>query len=344
MPRYLDVVNGKGPKLSFVDDRLQSAEHSLPVARIRADAFSLAMRECRTTFEKVIKTLIHLPIRFYTFRQKAFNEMMLDISSSLIEKCSNLEKEYRLLQKRIVDLEKEIARFRPDKPVLPIGPKSYFAFENKFRGSENEIKERQGLYLPFLKKVSAAVLDIGCGRGELLELLHQGGIDAYGVDSNPEMVAHCMKKNLKVECQDAFVHLGMLKDSSLGAVVALHFIEHLSKQRAVSLIKLCYDKIQPGGVFILETPNPQDFLTHISSFHLDLSHITPLHPETVRFLTQAAGFSDCQIRFLSPYPAEEMLETSEVNALPQAEKIYRNFQKLNKLLFAYRDFSVICKK
>ena len=131
----------------------------------------------------------------------------------------------------------------------------YFGFEERFRGSEKDIKERQRVYVEFFQEANQ-VLDIGCGRGEFLELLKEAGIKAKGVDLDLDMVLYCEEKRLDVVRQDAFTYLESLPDDSLGGLFAAQLVEHFEPSRISELVNLCRRKLQPGGVLIFETPNP----------------------------------------------------------------------------------------
>jgi SAM-dependent methyltransferase len=170
------------------------------------------------------------------------------------------------------------------------GEAVYVGFEDFFRGREEAIRERQRAYLPLLQGLGS-VLDIGCGRGELLELLRDSGIDAIGVDLDPAMVEHCRAKGLqRVEVGDAAEYLEGLPDGSLGAVFAAQLIEHLPYSELLRFLRNAVAKLVPGGVAILETVNPHapQALKH---FWIDPTHQHPLFPETVLALCKLTGFA-----------------------------------------------------
>ncbi len=174
----------------------------------------------------------------------------------------------------------------------------YFLFEHRFRGSRTAIKERQRIYLEYFIGLKQ-VIDLGCGRGEFLELLKENGIPAIGVDSNPDMVEFCRDKNLEVEADDIFEYLSRLPDSSLDGIFSAQVIEHLSPQRIMKLLRLCAEKLNPGGAMIAETVNT-NCSTALGNFYLDPTHIRPVPFEMLGFMLKQEGFIIKTTKFSSP--------------------------------------------
>jgi len=221
----------------------------------------------------------------------------------------------------------------------------YFGFEERFRGSEEDIKERQRVYIEIFKEAES-VLDIGCGRGEFLELLAEAGIKAKGVDLDLDMVLYCQEKGLDVVREDAFAYLESVPDASLGGLFAAQVVEHLEPIRIIELVNLCYRKLEPGGVVIFETPNPVCLTVFARSFYMDLSHIRPIHPEAMKFLCESTGFKDLQVKFSSPVePAMRIPPLSGVAADAQVTTEFnRGIERLNELLYGFQDYAVIGRK
>jgi len=218
----------------------------------------------------------------------------------------------------------------------------YGGFEERFRGTEVELKERQRGYVALFAG-RTNVLDVGCGRGEFLELLRESGIDARGVDLNLDMVLLCKDKGLDVSMADAFAHLESLPDESLGGVFAAQVIEHLHPRRVIELVRLCHRKLEPGAALVLETPNPKCLMVFADSFYKDPSHIQPIHPDTMHFLLEATGFDDVELRFLGA--VDPALRIPPLRA-PGAdlEQFNQGIERLNALLFGFQDYAVIGKK
>jgi SAM-dependent methyltransferase len=221
----------------------------------------------------------------------------------------------------------------------------YFGFEERFRGSEESIKERQRVYVEFFKDVEP-VLDIGCGRGEFLELAREAGIKANGVDLDLDMVLYCQEKELDVVREDAFAYLESIPDASLGGIFAAQVVEHLDPTRIIELVNLCHRKLQMDGVLILETPNPICLTVFARSFYMDLSHIRPIHPEAMKFLFESAGFKDLQVRFSAPVEPSMRVPPISGTAVgaQELEEFNQGIERLNELLYGFQDYAVIGKK
>ena len=223
------------------------------------------------------------------------------------------------------------------------------AFSQRFRGHVDRIKEQQRAYLEYFVDTDD-VLDIGCGRGEFLDLLKEVGISAIGVDLDQEMVQYCQEHGLDAIYGDAIGYLSSLPDSSLGGIFSAQVIEHLPPRVLISLVNLSYDKLRPGGVFLAETNNPTCLLAMSTHFTIDLTHERPIHPETIKFLMESAGFAGVMIRYTSPVPDDLRLHTLRSAELGQeatsqwVTTIDSNLEKLNNLLFGYQDYAVIGRK
>lgn len=227
---------------------------------------------------------------------------------------------------------------------------AYLAFENQHRGSREEIKERQKIYLPLFEEAigvgdrDGVVLDVGCGRGEFLELLREHGIHGQGIDIDEDMVRCCTERGLKVEKADAIEYMERLDDHCLTGVMACQVLEHFDTEQIVRFIELCYQKIRNHGKAVFETINPQSIIASATNFYLDMSHVKPLHPEALKFLAKFIGFSDTEIHYLMPYPAETIFNLIEDSSDSIATTINQNFEKLNHVLFGYENFALICRK
>lgn len=216
------------------------------------------------------------------------------------------------------------------------------AFHNRFRGSEGDVRERQRVWVDLFRG-GGDVLDVGCGRGELLELLREAGVPARGVDSDPAVVWLCERKGLPVECADAMDVLRGLDDGSLGGIFAGQVIEHLAFEDLMSLLRLCHRKLRPGGVLVAETPNPKCLSVFARSFYADPGHIRPVHPDTLRFLFEDVGFSSVELRFGAPVETElRLAPAARGEAIP--EELVRRLEGLDDLLFGDQDYAAIGRK
>lgn len=181
----------------------------------------------------------------------------------------------------------------------------YAAFDEHFRGSKEEIKERLKVYLPIVRAggigvTSTRIVDVGCGRGEWLELLSEEGLTAMGVDANRILVAQCRERGLEVVEDDLMNYLRSLPDESLGGITGFHIVEHLPIETLVKLIDETMRVLQPGGVVIFETPNPQNVLVGSCNFYFDPTHRNPLPSQVLKFLIESRGFVGVKILNLNP--------------------------------------------
>ena len=185
----------------------------------------------------------------------------------------------------------------------------YYAFEERHRGSRELIKSRLSVYLPFLvpfRKIyekPLAVIDLGCGRGEWLELMTENGFEPKGVDINDRMIEICRQKGFYVEKQDAVKALENLPSDSHVVVSAFHLVEHLPFNNVYKLVKEALRVLKPGGILILETPNPENLVVASANFYLDPSHRRPIPPLLLSFLVEHCGFFRHKILRLQESPA-----------------------------------------
>jgi O-antigen chain-terminating methyltransferase len=182
----------------------------------------------------------------------------------------------------------------------------YVAFEDKFRGTRADIKSRIEIYLPYLsalpfEKKEIEVLDVGCGRGEWLELLKEKGYSAKGIDLNAIMISLSQSFGVDTKNIDVIEHLTSLEDESLSMITGFHIIEHLPFDVLMRMYKECHRVLKKGGVIIFETPNPENLLVSAHHFYTDPTHINPLVPATTQFLVEYCGFEDTQIKRLHKY-------------------------------------------
>ena len=211
-------------------------------------------------------------------------------------------------------------------------------FEEAFRGSRDEMLDR---YRDLAERLAGEgpVLDVGCGRGEFLELLAEVGVEASGVDIDADMVKTAAGRGLQVAEDEALRHLANVDNHSLGGVVLIQVIEHFSPQEIVDFVALAADKVRPGGRVFVETVNPQSLYVFAHALYLDPTHVRPVHPAYLAFLFREAGFSRVDIEWRSPAPAEDVLEPTPADS-PDAALHNENVRRLNELLFAPQDYLI----
>jgi SAM-dependent methyltransferase len=219
----------------------------------------------------------------------------------------------------------------------------YVGFEQRFRGDFDEVRTKlQARYLDVLRD-AGPVLDIGCGRGEMLQLLADNGIDAYGIDLDANVVADAAASGLEVRRGDALAHLESVAPGSLGAIVSTQVVEHLEFGALLRLLDLAVTRLRPGGVFIAETPNPASLIVLAYSYILDPTHVRPLHPSLMSFLCEAAGYRDIQVRFFSPAEHLWLAHVDGDGSTPLVAQVNDAFDKLNAFLFGPQDYAVIAR-
>jgi SAM-dependent methyltransferase len=249
------------------------------------------------------------------------------------------------LNARLARLERAV-RARPAAPAPsgqapaqapPAGASiDYLAFESRFRPEET-VRERQQAYVEDLRSAER-VVDLGAGRGELVELLNEAGISAYAVEIEPDFIELMRDKGIEVVAQDAVEHLQGLDAGSLGGIVASHVVEHLPAAAVAELVALAGEKLAEGGTLILETPNPESLVAGSINFHRDLTHRRPIHPDTLVFLCDSAGFSSVEVRRLSPVSEDERLP------VPKDGELEEIVTQLNDLLYGYQDYAVVARR
>ena len=260
------------------------------------------------------------------------------------------------------NLKRELARLAESGPVVRVtatpgtaesAPGSfdsldshkYVGFEDKFRGSSEDIHRRVSEYLPIFEG-ARDVLDIGCGRGEFLALLRDQGISARGIDINSAMVDVCRQQGLEATDADALAYLRAQPDGSLGGLFAAQVIEHLEPRYLSGLLAVAFDKLRPGAPIVLETINPACWFAFFESYIRDITHVRPIHPDTIKYLLIASGFQHVDIRYRAPYPEHDKLQPIAANtSLGSAvDTLNANVERINRLLFTWLDYAAVGRR
>ena len=208
------------------------------------------------------------------------------------------------------------------------------ALESEIRGTRGEAMERWKAYLPLVPR-EGPVLDLGCGRGEWLELLHEAGIPARGVDANRLLVAECRDRFLDAEQSDALDYLARTPDGSMAAVTVLRLVEQLPFPRLVRLVDEVARVLRPGGTAIFETPNPDNLLAAGRDFYRDPGRRHPIPSETLRLLVESRGLETVEVRFVNPAAENERVPEEGEGAATR---------RFNRYFYGPRDYAVVSRK
>jgi O-antigen chain-terminating methyltransferase len=279
--------------------------------------------------------------------QRVFNDSVLKLVDALSERADASAAAREQAERLVRELEERLARLERRAPAVggtsvPVtvaaqpaaaSVPDYFAFESRMRGSVESIRDRQRPYVDVLRD-AAPVLDVGCGRGELLGLLREAGVEARGIDADSDMVAYARGDGLDVEQADLVEYLQAAADASLGGIFMGQVVEHLPAPTLVQAFQLAAAKLRPGGVLIAETINPLSPIA-LRNYFADLTHAQPLVPETLEMLARQSGFAETEIRYLNE-PAERLTE-------PDDPVIAANVRRLNDLLFAPLDYALVAR-
>ncbi len=299
----------------------------------------------------VVKRFLRKLMRWYVeplaADQRVFNDSVLKLVDALSERADASTAAREQAERLLRELQERLERLERRGPAMGGAPApmtvatqpaassvpDYFAFESRMRGSVESIRERQRRYVDDLRE-DGPVLDIGCGRGELLGLLRAAGVEARGIDADADMVAYARGDGLEVEQADLLEYLEGLDAGSLGAIFMGQVVEHLPASTLVRALWLAAAKLRPGGVLIAETINPLSPIA-LRNYFADLTHAQPLVPETLELLARQSGVAQTEIRFLNE-PAERLTE-------PDDPVIAANVRRLNELLFAPLDYALVAR-
>jgi O-antigen chain-terminating methyltransferase len=178
----------------------------------------------------------------------------------------------------------------------------WLKFAERFRGCEEYVKRNAAMYVERFAQCTE-VLDLGCGRGEMLETFKAAGIPARGIELNDDCLAMCRDKGLEVEKADLFSYLSDQPDKTVGGVVCSQVVEHLQPEQLPRLVALVHEKLRPRGVLAIETPNPECLAIFATHFYLDPTHTRPVPPALLDFYLEEAGFADVDVVRLEPAEA-----------------------------------------
>ncbi len=374
------MSEGRGPETVR---RLDEARASLEALRENMDAAAPAPVSSHRPVagawivraKRAIQRALLPVTRIQLSRQTSFNDRLVRLLGELVGTAEELLRKYEEVGVKGVEAETAVNRLSRrieaiEKGGLPAGGGAgvpvralrtppvregdlpadfYVAFEERFRGSEEEVRRKLEAYAPLFEG-RANVLDAGCGRGEFLELLGARGIAARGVDASAVMAARCREKGLAAEEGDILEALRKEGTASLGGVFSAQVVEHLPFPTLASFVSEAHRALGPGGVFVVETVNPLCLTVFSGAFYLDPTHVKPVHPHLLAFLCEAAGFREIRLAYASPYAPEEKLQpVDRLHRLEKFEDVFlnvvnNNIERLNELLYGHQDYAVIARK
>jgi len=218
----------------------------------------------------------------------------------------------------------------PQPPALAQPEFDYARFAERFRGSEDYVKKGQQFYMPYFTG-RREVLDIGCGRGELLELMREAGVPARGIDLSRESVELCRQKGLEADVADLFVYLADLPESSLDGVLSAQVVEHLPPDRLPEMIRLAASRLQRDGILAIETPNPECLAIFASHFYLDPTHTRPVPHALLAFYMEEYGLGGIEVHKLSP----------AIESMPALAALPEDFREA---FFGGLDYAIVGRK
>lgn len=311
----------EGFRRSIEASRQQYEERTLALEKSYADLSQARHEE----FKQLSKT-----------QHAEFENALARSSRELQERLAQDMQRIKLEFERVIHSELRVVRQRaslleqaPEPAAAPMQqsgvPLDYQAFSDRFRGSEEYVKENQRFYAG---RFRGEVLDLGCGKGEFLEVMREGGIRARGVDDSAESVSYCRAKGLDVEQADLFAYLSDLTDASLDGILSSQVVEHLPGNRIPEMIRLCAAKLRRGGLLAIETPNPECLAIFATHFYLDPTHVRPVPSPLLAFYMEENGLGGIEVK--QRFPAADSYP--ELNELPEGVR-KRFFGGLDYVIF-----------
>jgi SAM-dependent methyltransferase len=343
----------------------EKREYALRLMEERADlvGFGLSSRlkgvgrastALRTTLRRAMLEVLYRQ----TEHNRAINNLMRMHEAQLEALAATVRAQIDIqadASERVCALERRLAPIEVNSVGLarrsPRGPSrarpsdfDYLGFTERYRGTSEDLKDRQRRYVARFEGLSR-VVDLGCGRGEFLELLREAGISAVGVDIDQAAVGRCRQLGLDVVHRDALRFLQEHPEDSHGGIFAAQLVEHLEREDIVKLMRLAVSRLRPGGVLLIEATNPMCLLTY-TTFYDDFTRIGPVPPLALKWLAESCGLSSVEIEYNSPVPAEHKLKPLPMSTGNRAEveAFNRGLSGTNDLLFGFQQYALVARK
>lgn len=328
--------------------------NTTPISRVRT--YFTQIREDIARLNKLVEQLNHRQLeadKHFEDAKRHFHE--LDDAGK--NRTNDLRVEIEQLRTRNGEMEhmltviKQQAKAKPAQATSVQAPKAelfadnheldafYLEFENHFRGTEDEIKQKQSRYIEVLKNsrvdTRLPIVDLGCGRGEFLDLLHGHGLTPLGVDMNHSMVSRAQEKGYQAVLDDAISFLTKQKTNSLAGITGFHLAEHLPFEDLLTLIAEAHRCLAKDGILLLETPNPENVYVGAFTFHYDPSHLKPIPPAILQFSAKFKGFRHVDILRVQPELTPQEIKDATKNA---------TLQDALQRLYGPRDYALVAHK
>jgi SAM-dependent methyltransferase len=304
------------------------AEHQQMVTEHQQEIASLVMRDqersgelldLKETTERSVASLI------------AWHKKLEDHISELQDQFYTQQRQQAVLGGQLREYLSNKSLSIQDLETRPPLDELYASFEDEFRGTTEEIKSRLEVYLPVVRKAdpNSNFLDVGCGRGEWLEVLRDAGMQGYGIDQNSVQIARCREKGLQVMQAEAITHLQSLPDASVGFITGFHIVEHLPFDDLIRMLDQMLRVLKPAGAVILETPNPENFMVGSCTFYTDPTHRHPIPSPTLKFLLDSRGFASTEVMKLREWDDAKLEGDSEL------------IKRFNEYFYSAPDYAVV---
>ncbi len=265
----------------------------------------------------------------------ALDRANVDIQKRLWDDLEKVRESYERMihsELRLIRLRNttSITAHEPAPAPITTSGLDYSRFAERFRGADEQIRGNMDFYRPFFAGLDS-VLDIGCGRGEFLEVMREAGVSARGIDLSPESVAQCHEKGLTAEVADLFTYLAAQSDGEFDGILSSQVVEHLPPDRLPEMIRLCGAKLRRGGVLAIETPNPECLAIFATYFYLDPTHTRPMPHQYLQFCMEEAGFTSIEVHKLAP----------AIDTMPELASLPTDFRER---FFGGLDYAIIGRR
>lgn len=284
----------------------------------------------------MVKPLVH--------QQNAYNQALFDFNRQSSLHLEQIDQQLEELAQKLNQVYRSLKQLEYKTQVKFPPDFDYSQFEDQFRGPEGLVAERQKVYLDYLNQ-KLETLDIGCGRGEFLQLLQGQGFKARGIDSDKQMVERCRQKGLEVEQAEAVSYIERYP-GKLGNIFLSQIVEHMDYKDIYKVIKTCWEKMEPEAVILIETINPNSFYAQSRAYVIDPTHVSLVSPETISYTYQKVGFRNLKLIYKSPVPQEQRLSLIEEKTGDKKidgiiSDLNKDLAKIDDIMFGNLEYAIM---